>query len=136
MRSVQLFAAVSLIVICCAWRFAGDEVTRSEQFLVTYGGQQAAGRLHATKEGVVFELFDDDTQTSRGSLGLDESGVSSLTLRDGRGKARFQVVTDKDGATSLGITDGHGQTIWGVDVDARGHVKIKTKGAVTPTERQ
>lgn len=137
MKSIQLTAAVSLLVVCCAWRFADDEVTGSEQFLATAGDQKTAGRLRATNDGVVFELFaNDDKETTRASLALDQRGVAGLTLRDGKGHARFHVTTDDEGATSLGITDGHGQTVWGIDVDARGQVKIKSRVVLTPTEKR
>jgi hypothetical protein len=143
MKSLTVFACVSLLAFGCAWRFAGDEVAKSEQFLVTFGDKKPAGRLRATADGVVLELFENsgdpifknEKQTSRASLGLDESGVSSLTLRDGKGRPRFRVTTEEDGATSLGITDNQGKPIWGVDVDARGRVKVRSRVGLTPAQQ-
>lgn len=139
MKSLTVFGCVSLLAFC-AWRFAEDEVAKSEQFLVTFGDKMPAGRLRATANGVVLELFDNspfknEKQTSRASLGLDESGVSSLTLRDGQGRPRFRVTTEEDGATSLGITDNQGKSIWGVDVDARGRVKVRSRVGLTPAQQ-
>lgn len=144
MKAIKWFALVSIVVIACSWRFSGDEVTKSEQFLATFGDTKVAGRLRATANGAVFELFenhkdvvrDDGTRASRASLGLDQRGVSSLTLSDGRGIVRFHVTTDDRGATSLGISDNHGKTVWGVDVDAEGKVKVRTRMGVTPAERR
>jgi hypothetical protein len=137
MKKFQFAAAVLFIAICCAPRFADDEISKSQQFLATFGDQKAGGRLKATADGAIFELFDNgNPQTSRGSLALDEAGVSSLTLNDGHGRARFHVSTDKKGATTLAITNGRGQTVWGIDVDADGHVKVTSKATITPADRR
>lgn len=122
------------LVASAGWRARTDDAVISQEFVATVGEHGKRIRLRAAGETITLELLEsDDGASARGSVTLDDEGVSSISLRDAKGAARFVAATDPNGATVLAIKNGHGAVVWGVQADRFGNVAVTSPARTLPT---